>query len=191
MEEALIAFENLLKGKALDPDLKQVVYSLTARQGEVKEFEALLKIYESTDDHQEKIRVLRSFGAFRKPEIVKRVLDFAISDKVRSQDWFIPMAFLGMNEKARPLAWEFLKTNWEMVVERYHGGGLFILPRALDGIASGFVSRKELEDVETFFKTHKLEGASRTMKQIVETVRTNIKWLERDNEDIKNWLANC
>lgn len=190
LEAALMAFENFVKGEALDPDLKQVVYGLAARQGGEKELEALLKIYGSTDDHQEKIRVLRSLGAFRKPEIVKKVLDFAISDKVRSQDWFIPMVCLGMNEKARALAWEFLKTNWELVVKRYHEGGLAILPRTLDGIASGFTGKEEREDVETFFKAHRLEGTSRTIKQILETISANIKWLERDTKDIKNWLAN-
>lgn len=187
--EAERLFRNFIAGEKLDPDLKQTIYGLVAENGGEEEFNDLVQIYGSTDDHQEKIGILRSLGAFRHKAVVKKVLDFTASDKVRAQDWFIPMVFLGANPDARALAWEFLKANWETVVKRYHGGGLFILPRALDGIASGFVTKNELKDVRVFLKSHPLEGAKRTMKQTVETIGTNVKWKERDEKNIQNWLA--
>ena len=51
--------------------------------------------------------------------LLRQVLDFAISDEVRSQDTIFVMISVGMNKLGRNLAWEFFKDRIDLFKERY------------------------------------------------------------------------
>ncbi|MBI4463376.1 MAG: M1 family metallopeptidase [Acidobacteria bacterium] len=188
IQEAQNRFERFCRRGALDPDLRQTVYSLAAENGGEQVWKDLLKIYRSTDLHEEKVRVLRAAGSFRKEELVKGLLQFSLSEEVRPQDTPIVLASAATHPPGRALAWRFLKKNWKMFVERYHGGGIGLLSRLI-GISSGFTTRQNLEDVEDFFRRHRVPGTERAIKKSLELVRSNIRWLERDREDLRIFLS--
>ena len=127
-------------------------------------------------------------GNFSTENILRTVLGFAFSDKVRPQDLPIALNSVGQNPRGRSLAWEFVKKNWETIMERYHEGGLFLIGRIIEGTTTAFTTRDKLQDVKGFFKTHKVPGAKRAIKQSLETIELNIKVLKRDREDIREWL---
>ena len=54
--------------------------------------------------------------------------------------------------------------------------------------AKGFIGEDKLQDVEEFFKAHPVPTAERVIKQCLEAIRTNTRWLERDREAIRKWL---
>ncbi|MEK7111744.1 MAG: ERAP1-like C-terminal domain-containing protein, partial [Patescibacteria group bacterium] len=114
------------------------------------------------------------------------IIAYGESGKVRKQDWFRVMASLGMNQHTRHAAWNHLKKNWKALVKKY---GAKNISYSLKYIPAYLLSKEDLKDVKKFFKTHRLEGAERTMKQVVETIETNIKWRERALPEIKNWLS--
>ncbi len=188
IEEARTRFTSFCRSGELDPNLRQAVYSLVAENGGQAEWEELQKLYHATDLHEEKIRVLRAAGSFRQPELMEQVLQFAISDQVRSQDTPIVLANAAGNSVGRALAWKFLKKNWKMFVQRYHGGGLGLLSRLI-GIPSGFTERRRLEDAEKFFRAHKVPGTERAVRKTLEFARGNIGWLERDRKDLRAYFA--
>ena len=45
----------------------------------------MLTLFRAADLHEERVRILRVLGAVRQPELIKRVLEFSLSDEVRSQ----------------------------------------------------------------------------------------------------------
>jgi len=175
-------------GANLDADLKNAIYSLVAQNGGQAEFDALLKIYDETNDAREKERIQSAIGSFRSEEMIKKVIDFSLSERVRKQDWFRIMVMLGYNPKARLIAWNFLKENWNDFHKKYEGN-LTLLVWTLEGVTDGFVDEENLSDIKKFFRAHPLKEAKRTMKQVIETIETNIKWRKRALEEIKNWLA--
>ncbi len=188
IEEAKERFRNFVNGGSLDPDLRHTVYRLVAENGGEEEFERLLRIYDSTDLHEEKNRVLSAMGGFRTEGILRAVLEFAFSEKVRPQDLPIALSSVGQNPWGRSLAWEFVKRNWQAIMDRYHNGGLFLIGRIIEGTTTAFTTLDKFQDVKGFFKTHKVPGAKRTIKQSLEMIRLNITVLNRDREDIKKWL---
>lgn len=187
ISRAFLKFDTHLDGKPIDPDIRQLVYTLVAENGGNDELEKLIKVYENTDDHQEKIRVLRAVGMTKDPETIDRVLAFAVSDKVRKQDTPIIILATAANHTAQPLVWEFLKSNWKMFVERYHGGGLGLLSRMV-GVAGGFATEEAYCDVKEFFAKNKLAGAKRIMAETLEQIQSNAAWAKRDKENITNWF---
>lgn len=188
--EAVLRFTAYLKGDPLDPDLRQTVFSLTCEHGENSFFDSMMQIYDRTDDHQEKIRVLRALGAFKDENVIKKVLAFSLSDKVRAQDTPILLNNIGSNDTARKLTWEFIKENWEELLRRYHGGGFGSITRVLQDTTSGFVTAEDLNDVEKFFNEHRVPGTERAIAQSLEEIRSNMAWRARDLENIREWFAN-
>ncbi len=168
--------------------MRQAVYSLVAEHGGEKEWEELLTVYKGTDLHEERVRVLNAAGSCRQEPVLRNLLQFSLSEDVRSQDTPIVLAGAASHAKGRTLAWEFLKQNWDTFVDRYNGGGIGLLARII-GLASEFTAKQELEDVESFFQTHQVQGTERAVKKTIETVRSNVAWLERARNEIVAYFA--
>lgn len=192
VDKAQQRFTHYVDTGELDPDLRQAVYTIIAEntRAEMPEsFLALMRIYDSTDFSEEKVRVLRALGALRSKELIRAALDFSMSEKVRRQDTPILLAGIGGNTDARSLAWEFIKANWDELKKRYHGGGFGSITRVFKGTVSGFTSHEALQDAEQFFRAHRVPGTERAVKQALETVRSNIAWLHRDQNEMADWLT--
>ena len=186
--EARERFARFLKDGTLDPDLRQPVYSLVAENGHSKEWGQLRKAYLASDLQEEKMRILRAAGNCRDEGVIREVLDYSLSDNVRFQDTWIVIVGAASHTAGRALAWKFVKKHWKTFISRYHGGGLNLLSRIL-GITSGFTTRDQLDDAEDFFKHHRTLGIERAVNKSLEMVRSNIRWLERDRADIKDYFS--
>jgi puromycin-sensitive aminopeptidase len=188
IEQAKDRFARFVRGQALDPDLRQTVYSLVAENGHAREWAQLRKLYRASDLQEEKTRLLRAIGCCRDEEVLREFLDYSLSAQVRSQDTWIAITSVAAHPVGRPLAWKFVKKNWKTFLERYHGGGLNLLNRII-GISSGFTSRPEFEDAQNFFKRHRVPGIERAINKSLEAARANIRWLERDRSDLQRYFA--
>ena len=63
---------------------------------------------------------------------------------------------------------------------------------SLSRIASScgnFSSRAQLDEVRSFFESHAHPGAERAVKQAIERLESNVKWIERDGKEAAEWLA--
>ncbi|MBI2639868.1 MAG: M1 family metallopeptidase [Candidatus Sungbacteria bacterium] len=190
IEEASTRFSDYAQTGKLDPDLRQMVCTIIAENDKNgSDYNALMRIYDSTDFSEEKVRILRALGALTNKELINEALGFAMNEKkVRRQDAPILLATMGMNTAARPFVWEFVKTNWDELKRRYHGGGFGIVTRVFKTTVSGFTTREWLKDAEGFFRAHRVPGSERAIKQALEAIRSNIAWLKRDHEEIADWL---
>ena len=45
----------------------------------------MLTVFRAADLHEERVRILRVLGTVKKPDLIKRVLEFSLSEEVRSQ----------------------------------------------------------------------------------------------------------
>lgn len=184
IEKAKKLFKNY---KNLDPDLRGVVYSLVAENGEETEYKKLMSMYLNEPMQEEKDRIFRALCFFKDKKLIKQTLDFAFSDKVRSQDQFKAISFVFGNSLGKEIAWEYVKRNWKIIAEKFQGGHLysrFIQPAAL------FTDKKYAVELEKFFKKESHEGLERTIAQIVEQIYSNDLWINRDRKSIADALKN-
>lgn len=78
--EAKRRFADHVSGKeVLQADLRSACYKAVFQDGDEATFEKMLELYRSTDLHEEKDRISRSLGANRNVEILKKVVQFAMS----------------------------------------------------------------------------------------------------------------
>ena len=186
--EARRRFDEHVNGKSLLPaDLRAAVYRIVACNGDSSSHAQLLKLFNEDELHEEKDRLSRAMGACKDKGVLKDVLNFAISDAVRSQDTPFVIAAVANNPKGRDLAWDFVKGNHKLFHDRYKSG--MLMTRLCQRTTQHFSTLEKAADVEEFFNTHP-NPAERTIRQSIESIRLNAAWLERDGSSIEKYLAN-
>ena len=178
--------KKLLKNKYIPADIRAAAYHAVAADGTLERHQRFIKQYIAESLSEEKNRIGRALGQFNNPALLKKTLEFALSNKVRIQDTAQIVAGVWANPRGKKLAWEFIKKNWAMLLKRYPASG-HILNRFIKP-ASGFVTADDFRDFASFFKKHKAPGAERAVKQVLEKINSNIAWLKRDSVLISDWL---
>ncbi|HBB44037.1 MAG: hypothetical protein UW27_C0017G0020 [Parcubacteria group bacterium GW2011_GWA1_44_13] len=180
-------FDSIKKGKNPIPaDLRGVVYGTVARRGGKDEYKKFLEMYKNATLTEEKNRIGRALGRFSQKELLEKTLAFSLSKEVRSQDTMYYIGNTLANPKGRALAWKFIKKEWPVLLERYGGG------KSLSTLVSSlgiFVHESDAADIEKFFRENPAPGASRTVEQVLERIRTKVAWLSRDKKKLAKWIS--
>jgi len=179
IEEAKKRFKLHSTGQTLLPaDMRTPCYKAVMQNGDLATYEEMLRLYRASDLHEEKDRISRALGSFKDVEILKKVVEFALSKEVRAQDSVFVIVSVAMNPNGRDMTWEFFKSNSAKLLEQYEGG--FLLARLVKYLTENFASEERAQEVEKYFQANIFQGTERTVSQSVETIRLNAAWLQRD-----------
>lgn len=169
------AFLEDRKTPLLSPDIRKASYVAVMKrvnQSNKWGYESLLRVYRETDLSQEKTRILSSLSSCCDPSLVLEVLNFVLSPEVRSQDAVFGLA---VSVEGRETAWTWLKDNWEYISKTWGSG--FLITRFVSAIVSPFASSEKAKEVEDFFSSRAKPSIARTLKQSIERVHINARWV--------------
>uniref|UniRef100_H2QDA2 Aminopeptidase n=1 Tax=Pan troglodytes TaxID=9598 RepID=H2QDA2_PANTR len=188
LEEARRRFKDHVEGKQiLSADLRSPVYLTVLKHGDGTTLDIMLKLHKQADMQEEKNRIERVLGATLLPDLIQKVLTFALSEEVRPQDTVSVIGGVaGGSKHGRKAAWKFIKDNWEELYNRYQGG--FLISRLIKLSVEGFAVDKMAGEVKAFFESHPAPSAERTIQQCCENILLNAAWLKRDAESIHQYL---
>lgn len=192
VSEAFEQFGKAHAGFEINADIRGAVYAIVAIYGNATILDQLLKIYDQTQDGQEKRRILNALAGAgcNDGSLVERVLEFLMSDKVLVSDAPLVLERMGSHDKPCRIAWDFVKTHWEEMVRSFHSGGGKLLPHTIEGLVSSFNHDEIIREAEEFLQAHPLDGGERAVARALEKSRSNAAWHKRDAEDISEWLNN-
>ena len=171
---------------SLVPDLRATVYALGAQAGDASTHETLRDLARKTTLQEERVRLHMAMGRFQQPELLQQTLELALSDEVRSQDTISLVSAVAANRVGKAHAWGFVKENWGEFERRYGSGGFGLM--RLVSITGGFTTIEERDDVRAFFEDHPVPAATRTVQQSLERIGLNVRWLERNREELAAWF---
>ncbi len=188
LQEAQSRFLRFLEEpSSLPPELKGVVYSLAARGGNNATFDSLHRLSKEADLQEENMRLLLAMARFQDKDILKNTLDLSLSSEVRSQDTVILVSSVAGNTGGRDLAWDYIKDNWAEFNRRYGAGGFAMM--RLVSVTGGFATSEARRDVEEFFQRNPVPSATRTIQQSLERIDLNVRWLDRNRDDLARWFG--
>ncbi|XP_046659626.1 LOW QUALITY PROTEIN: puromycin-sensitive aminopeptidase-like [Homalodisca vitripennis] len=193
-DQAVIAeshkrFQQHVSGESpLPADLRSVVYRAVLSDDGEKTYDTMIKLYKESDLHEEQSRISHALGSIRDEKLLRKVLDFAMSPDVRSQDTVFVIISVAMTKLGRDLAWNFIKDNWATFLKRYEGGG-GLLGRLVKRTTENFASEQRAVEIEEFFASHDAPGCERSLQQTCESIRVNTAWLARDRESVQDFLS--
>ncbi|CAK9172685.1 unnamed protein product [Ilex paraguariensis] len=160
----------------LRPDLRRAAYVAVMQNVSTSNksgYESLLRVYRETDLSQEKTRILGSLASCRDPNIILEILNFLLSSEVRSQDVVFGLA---VSREGCETAWKWLQNNWDHISKTYGSG--FLITRFISAVVSPFSSYEKAKEVEEFFASRSKPYIARTLKQSIERVHINTKWVQ-------------
>jgi aminopeptidase 2 len=83
--------------------------------------------------------------------------------------------------------WKWVKDNWEEL-ERRLPPSLSMLSSVVSIATSTFTHRDHIKDIENFFAKKSTKGFDMSLSQSIEAIGAKASWVERDSEDVKQWL---
>ncbi|XP_067940049.1 aminopeptidase Ey-like isoform X2 [Watersipora subatra] len=174
---------------SIHPNARSVVYCHGVKAGGAAEWEFIFKEFQEANVAAEQIKLLQSLGCTNELWLLQRLLDYAVDDsKIRKQDSYIAVGAVAGNTIGGFLAWDWLRANWATLDEEF-GSGIMMLGRFVSSATNNFFTQFDFEQVEAFVKmTGDLGTATRAFEQAKERTQNNIKYLERNQEALTDWL---
>jgi aminopeptidase N len=160
---------------------------LAAQAGDRSTYDQLWELEERTNLQEEKIRLLLAMSRFQDAGLLNETLESSLTSRVRSQDTITVVSGVAANPKGRLPAWEFVKNNWGEFDRRYGGGGFGLM--RLVSIVNSFTTDEQRADVEKFFTDNPAPAAERTIRQALERMSLNIRWLELNGPALNTWFG--
>ncbi|KAJ5218687.1 uncharacterized protein N7498_000786 [Penicillium cinerascens] len=174
---------------AIHPDLRAAVFGSVLKFGSTEEYNAVLDIYRTTEDSNERITALAALGHARSPALVQRTTAMLLGDQVRLQDIQAPMTNLGTHPNGIAALWHWITENWS-IIKRRLSSGLLILSTVISLCTKGLTTEEQRRNVEEFFEKSKTKGFNNALRNSLDEIQIKIRWIERDAEDVQKWLDN-
>ena len=168
-----------------DPALLDALTRLAASNGDATVFDRVTAGIEHAGSPAVYERNLRALGDFSDPALVRRALEFALSDQVHDADAARVFGSTLENAAARPIAWSFLKGHWNDVVSK---SGVDETGTEVLTAAAGFCDAGLRDDARAFLGGTGL-GSSLALRQTLERIQACIDFKAAQRAPFERWLA--
>ncbi|XP_061890860.1 glutamyl aminopeptidase [Entelurus aequoreus] len=193
LKEASNIFDQWISGSLSDVavNLRLLVYRYGMKNSEDAEpkWNILLERYKSSTLAQEKDKLLYGLTSVQNVQLLWRLLEASKDEQVvRSQDLFTLVTYVSYNPLGQTMAWDWTTLNWDYLVNRYTINDRN-LGRLLTRISGSYSTDLQLWKMEHFFTLTPDAGAGEmSRQQALETVKNNIRWIRRNENEISAWL---
>uniref|UniRef100_A0A8C1F1Q6 Aminopeptidase n=1 Tax=Cyprinus carpio carpio TaxID=630221 RepID=A0A8C1F1Q6_CYPCA len=120
-----------------------------------------------------------------------RYLEYTMNpEKIRKQDATSTIGYIASNIIGQPLAWDFIRANWDYFFKLY-GTGSFIFSGLIRDVTYRFCTPFELSQLKRFQKDNAETGfgsGTQALQQAIEKTTAKIKWLEGNKEPVLQWF---
>lgn len=135
----------------------------------------------------ERNTALRSLGRAQSPELIKRTLALSLSDEVKEQDIYLPLAGLRTHPGGIQALYDWMTSNWDTLVKKLPPA-LSMLGTVVSLSTNAFSKKEDEEKVKAFFAERDTKGFERALAQSLDAIRAKEMWLARDRSDVESWV---
>ncbi|GAA6222143.1 endoplasmic reticulum aminopeptidase 2-like [Lates japonicus] len=190
LERAHQSFKDWLQSNGtlnLPTDVAETVFSVGAQDDHG--WASLLHTYNISLSAAQKHKILFALTCSRNTSKLERLLELGLEGKViRSQDLSSLILMVAGNPRGHHLAWNFVKKNWDTLVEKFQLGS-FCIRNIIIGTTGQFSSPEELAEVQSFFGSIKEQASQLRATQVaLDNLQKNVRWVQRNLETLRNWL---
>lgn len=190
LERARQRFKDWLQSNGtlnLPTDVAVTVFSVGSQDDHG--WASLLHTYNISLSAAQKSKILFALTCSRDTNKLHRLLELGLEGKViRSQDLSSVILMVARNPLGHHLAWNFVKKNWDTLVQKFLLGSSCIR-NIIIGTTGQFSSPEELTEVQLFFESIKEQSSQLRAAQVaLENVQKNVRWFQRNIETLREWL---
>ncbi|XP_044022060.1 glutamyl aminopeptidase isoform X2 [Siniperca chuatsi] len=192
LNEASHIFDSWINGSSVAVNLRLLVYRYGMKSSSTEaKWSIMFQRYKDTALAQEKDKLLYGLASVENMALLYKLLEATKDESVvRSQDLFTVVRYVSYNPLGQSMAWDWTTLNWDYLVNRYTINDRN-LGRLLNRITTTYNTEHQLWKMKHFFSLTPNSGAGEIPRQqALETVRNNIEWIRRNEEEIRGWLEN-
>jgi puromycin-sensitive aminopeptidase len=161
-----------------DRDLFPQLINVLAYTGDQTRYQEFKKKFKTAHTPQEEQRYLFSLANFRVPELLAQTMEMTINGEVRTQNAPFLMHSLLANPVSRYSAWDFVRRNWDVMVQKYPDSAL---PRMCEAVS---VLLDRQEEVTSFFEQHKPRLGQKIIEQHLERLAVAVAFRQREGRKL-------
>lgn len=167
-EARALAIKWIADRKALSPDVANTVLHVAARSGDRALFDKFHAEAKKATDRHDRQMLLGSLGRFRDPAIGKAALQVVAGNEFDPREALSILQNLENDVATRPLAWEWVKANFDSLVKRLSAEMMAYGPH----FAVPFCDEAHGKDMADYFhdRSPKLPGGPRLLAQATEEI---------------------
>jgi aminopeptidase N len=183
-EARTLTEQSFTNKKGMDPSLTDAAILISAANGDAALYEKVLAQSKDERDPVLQSDSLRTLPHFLDPALVARTLDYAVSGQVRNQSSWIVLAILLNQRETRDQAWTYVQNNWDKVhAQLTASSGARIV-----AAAGSFCTVERRDEVSSFFASHPVDGAERTLSKSIDAINACIQLREAQEPKLHQWL---
>ncbi|XP_067941427.1 aminopeptidase N-like isoform X2 [Watersipora subatra] len=125
----------------------------------------------------ERSRYMVVLASGKDNSLLRHYLDYGLA-KAKDDETVGIISLVARNRRSRLDTWDFVKTNWPKLIERYANQG-FSMETLIKSTTNYFSDVYKLRDMQQFFSANELGAGQLASRQSLEIVRANIFMMER------------
>uniref|UniRef100_A0AAG5DQM7 Aminopeptidase n=1 Tax=Anopheles atroparvus TaxID=41427 RepID=A0AAG5DQM7_ANOAO len=176
----------------IPPNLKEIIYCTSVRDGGVPEWNFAFKRYQETDNPSEKELILNALGCSVKPWLLTKYLNMTIDPHsgILKQDGVRAFQAVATNYAGNDIALNFLYENIDKI-HAYYGDGFSTLSKMIDSVTLMMSQLQHKERFDRFArKAHRLGLATveKSIRLAKEQIMNNIYWRSNSYYQFERFL---
>lgn len=176
----------------INVNLKTTVYCNAIAAGGVDEWDFAWSMYKNATIASEADKLMYALSCTRQPWLLNRYLEYCLDpDKIRKQDATATINYIAGNVVGQPLAWDFIRSQWDHLFNDY-GGGSMSFGRVISGVTERFNTEFDYKQLLQFKEDNagQLGSAATALEQALERTRANINWVNLNKNLVFGWFNN-
>ena len=188
---ALRLFNEWKSGKPIHPSLRAFVFSTIVSSKRLIDSEKFgLILHEVTHPTSLDSReiALESLGHINDKELSQKLIGYLINpDIVPTMDSHFLGRSLSTNASTKDEFWKFFKENYDEFY-KLMSTNMVVLDRFIKLTLGKYQSMAMYNEIKNFFSLKDVHGFERSYKQVLDNILINSSWVERDLNEVKEWL---
>lgn len=190
-EYALRLFEEWKGGKSIHPSLRAFVFSTIASSSKLiddEKFDLILQEVTNPTSLDSREIALGALGHINNEELSERLIRYLIKPEIiPTMDAHFLGSTLSANPTTKDAFWKFFKENYDEFY-KLMSTNMVVLDRFVKLTLGNYQSMAKHNEIKEFFNDKDVHGFERSYKQVLDNVLINSSWVDRDLNEIKQWL---
>jgi len=100
----------------------------------------------------------------------------------------MPVGSLRSSKAGVEALWAWLQSEWDTIYTKFPASSTMI-SSIVKTATSGLTTKEQLDAVNAFFKDREQAGYDRGLAQSIDSIKSKMEWVNRDNADLRAWLS--
>lgn len=175
----------------LDPSLRSFVFSSVVVDPKLskEDFDAIMAEVKNPKSLDSREVALSALGHVENWQLAEKLLQNLLDESViPTMDAHFLASSLSQNNSIRGLFWQFFKQNYTKL-HKMMSSNMVVMERFVKMSLCNYASDEMEQDVRSFFAAKDVHGFDRALSQVLDQIKINAAWVDRDQEVVRQWLS--